>query len=288
MPVPNAAESSSPAATAAVERKPKKETRIQSAARAVNLLALVASGQTNNSGKELAAAAGLAVPTAHHLLATLVAEGFLAQDERARYLLGPKVAVLAHAYQRELTPPSYLLSPLHRLVSSTGETAYLATWRRGEIHLLAGIEGHHPVRVTTPTTGRYEDAHARASGKLFLAFLGEEERDAYLTAHSLRKRTAHTITSRRRLSEELKRTRERGYALDEEELDVGICCISAPVLEDGVLVAAYSMSVPTQRYRERCEQLVAATLATAATAAASARSPNGAADGANGRGGGSA
>ncbi len=244
---------------------PKKATRIQSAARAVNLLTLVAAGKTNGSGKELAEAAGLAVPTAHHLLATLVAEGFLTQDERSRYLLGPKIALLADAFQRDLTPPSYLLAPLQRLVATTRETAYLARWSRGEIHLLSGIEGSQTVRVTAPE-GPYRDAHARASGKLFLAHVDDEVRDAYLLSHPLRKLTEHTITSRRRLLDEFTAIREQGYATEEEELQVGLSCVATPVREDDVIVAVYSLAVPTQRFRAHRRELVDAAMDAALSA----------------------
>lgn len=246
-------------------RSAPTEVRIQSVTRATTLLTLVATNRTNGSGKALAQAAGLAVPTAHHLLATLVAEGFLAQDEHARYLLGPKIAVLTEALQRELTPPSYLLAALRELADRTGETSYLAAWRQGEIHLLSAIEGHHPVRVSVPTSP-YRDAHARASGKMFLAHLQPEAVDAYLSAHPLRKLTKATITTRKRFVEELERTRERGYALDDEEFQPGVSCISAPVIEDDVIVAAYSLSIPTQRYHERSRELTHATLAAAASA----------------------
>lgn len=243
-----------------------REMRVQSVSRATNLLMLVATRKTNGSGKALAQEAGLAVPTAHHLLATLVSEGFLAQDERARYLLGPKVAVLAEALQRELTPPNYLLEALQGLVAETGETSYLAAWRHGEIHLISAIEGHHPVRVSVPTSP-YHDAHARATGKLFLAFLDEDVRNGYLGAHPLRKLTSHTITVRKRLLKDLEATRERGYALDDEEFQNGVSCVSAPVLEDGVMVAAFSLSVPTQRWHESSEELIAAAQHAAASSA---------------------
>ncbi len=240
-----------------------REARIQSVARATTLLTLVATKRTDGSGKALADAAGLAVPTAHHLLATLIAEGYLTQDERSRYLLGPKVAVLADALQRELGAPRYLLAELHRLVAETGETCYLASWRRGKIHLLSVLEGDQPVRVTVPG-GAYLDAHARASGKLFLAHLDDDVRDAYLSARPLRRLTARTITTRRRFLAALEHTRALGYALDEEEFQDGVSCISVPVFEEGVIVAAYSLSVPTQRYRERRRALLDAALATCA------------------------
>ncbi len=240
--------------------KTAKPSRIQSVSRATTLLTLVATKATNGTGKELAEAAGLAVPTAHHLLATLVADGFLAQDERARYLLGPKISVLANALQRDLTPPSYLLAALHEIVKTTGETTYLATWRRGDIHLLSVVEGQKPVRVSVPL-GAYSDAHARASGKLFLAYLHEDERDGYLSNHPLRKVTATTITSRKRLLAALEETRQRGCAIDEEEFHDGVCCISVPVFEDDVIVAAYSLSIPAQRFHAHKQELIDAALA---------------------------
>jgi IclR family acetate operon transcriptional repressor len=69
--------------------------RIQAVARAVRLLMLVATHATDGSGKALAQSAGLATPTAHHLLSTLVQERLLARDERSRFILGPAAAVLA-------------------------------------------------------------------------------------------------------------------------------------------------------------------------------------------------
>ena len=91
-------------------------------ARAARLLLRVATRGTNGSCKALATATGLAVPTAHHLLGTLVANGLLVRDASARYQLGPEIAVLADAFQRERSVPEYLLGPLHQLADSTGET----------------------------------------------------------------------------------------------------------------------------------------------------------------------
>ncbi|MHB1929472.1 MAG: IclR family transcriptional regulator [Acidimicrobiales bacterium] len=233
-------------------------------ARAVKLLMLVASGQTGATGKELALAAGLPAPTAHHLLSTLVDEGLLAKDGSARYFLGMKVAVLADALQRAATAPAYLLEPLRQLAATTGETAYVATWRHGDIQVLASVEGHHPVRVTLPL-GPYTDAHARATGKLLLALAGEEVREAYLVSHPLAAITPRTIIDRGRLEEEFARTRERGYAIDVEEFQSGVCCVSAPVIHEQVVVAAYSISVPCHRFAERRDWLIDSTVSIASS-----------------------
>ncbi|MGH9028349.1 MAG: IclR family transcriptional regulator [Acidimicrobiales bacterium] len=233
--------------------------RIQAVSRAVRLLMLVASGETDATAKELAKAASISTPTAHHLLSTLVYEGVLAKDSKARYLLGTQVAVLADALQRAVTAPEYLLEPLRQLAATTGETSYVAAWRQGEIRVWASVEGHHSVRVSLPL-GPYTDAHARATGKLLLALTSEEQRNAYLAVHPLRPLTPRTIVDARRLKAEFEQIRENGYALDEEEFLSGVSCVSAAVVVEEVVVAAYSVSVPTPRFQESRLRLVDAVL----------------------------
>lgn len=244
--------------------------RVQSVARAARLLLLVATGASEPTGKGLAQAAGLPAPTAHHLLSTLVDEGLLARDSRARYVLGMKVAVLANALHRSLTAPEYLLDPLRQLAETTGETSYLAMWSQGDIKMKASVEGYHPVRVSLPL-GPYANAHARATGKLLLALASEELRTGYLAAHPLKALTPNTVTDFKRLEREFQRIRHDGYALDEEEFQAGVSCAAAPVLDEGIVVAAYSISAPTQRFNERRQWFIDAVLAVARAATPSSR-----------------
>ena len=243
--------------------------RIQSVSRALSLLSLVGRGDVEPTGTALAKAAGLAVPTAHHLLGTLAAHGLLARDEHGCYLLGPGVAVLADAYHRDASPRGYLLGPLRRLVAETGETGYLAAWRQGEIALLAVVDGQLPVRVSVPA-GPYRDAHARASGKLLLALADDRRRAGYLASHPLRAVTANTVTTGRRLADQLSAIRAQGYAVDQQEFQTGVSCVAAPVLHGGSVVASYALSVPAERFRSRYRELTKAVLAAAGTDLASA------------------
>jgi IclR family acetate operon transcriptional repressor len=236
---------------------------IQSVERAVGLLLLVASGETAGTGKALASAARLAVPTAHHLLRTLMVQGLLARDGNARYLLGPKIAVLADAFQRDLSVPDYLLGPLHQLATTTGETTYLAGWRNGDIQIIAKAEGNLPVRVSLPASGPYREAHARAAGKVMLAYASAGVRERYLLANPLRALTPRTIVDPTQFGAELERVRVCGYAVDEEEFLAGVGCIAVPVLQGALLVSAYSMSVPLQRFAEKRAGLTRALLDTA-------------------------
>lgn len=214
-----------------------------------------------------ASAVELALPTAHHLLATLCAEGLLARGPQRRYVLGPAVAVLADAYGRGDAVPDWLMGPLRQLAADSGETAYLTAWRGEEIHVLASIEGGRAVRVAGAERGAYRSPHGRATGKLLLAHATPERRRAVLGERPLAAVTAQTITDRDALEAELTAIRARGWAQDAEEFIEGVCCVSAPALRDGTLLAAFTVSVPAHHFERRRADLVAAAQRAAAAAA---------------------
>jgi IclR family transcriptional regulator, acetate operon repressor len=230
-------------------------TRIQSVARASQLLLWVAQQSRGASAKEIAEAQGLALPTTYHLLNTLIDQGLLAKGSDRRYILGRGTAILAHAYLRGKAVPDSLLAGVRELARRTEETAYLADWGEHEIRVLASVEGSQILRVADIGTGSYEHAHARANGKVLLAYAPLEVRQAYLRAHPLVPLTENTITDPRELEKELEGIRRRGCAYDDEEFAVGVSCVGAPLLLDGHLIAALGMSVPTERFKKRRAEL---------------------------------
>lgn len=250
----------------------EKGTRIQSVSRAAQLLMHVAGSPEGITTTAAATAAGLPVPTAHHLLATLCDEGLLARGEQRRFVLGPGVAALASAYSQAEGVAPWLLEPLRKLVREQQETAYLSAWRGQQIMVLASLESGAAVRVAGAERGAYEDPHARATGKLLLAFAEPHQRAAILGEGALIARTPHTIVDRAALAIELEAVREHGWAVDEEEFHEGVCCISAPAIVSGVLVAAFTLSVPTHGFDRRRAALVEA-VTSAAASAASAHAP---------------
>lgn len=242
-------------------------THIRSVSRAVQILVFLARQRDGRTATETAAALGIAVPTVYHLLNTLVAEGFLAKDPRRRYHLGPKIGLLADAFRTELTPPEYLLAPLQRLSETTGETAYVSAWRHGEIVVLACIEGDGAVRVRGPEVGMSGFAHARASGKLLLALVSPEEREAYLRTHNLERMTPGTIVDPDELNAELDRIAKRGYSWDDEEFREDVRCVAAPIVDGDAVVAAYTIAAPAKRFRQRRATLLEAVQAAARSVA---------------------
>jgi DNA-binding IclR family transcriptional regulator len=245
-------------------------TRIRSVAKAVQILMFLSEESEGATAREVADALGLPVATAHHLLNTLQAEGMLAKDSFRRFHLGPAIGALAEAFLRRPAPPEYLMEPLRDLANATGETAYLSGWQHDGAVVLATVEGSHAVHVKGLHTGFTGFAHARASGKLFLAFARPDVREGYMASGPLEARTPNTIVDPDALRQELKRVAKRGYSIDHEEFTLGVSCVSAPVLEGGVAVATYTVAAPTTRFaRERAELTTAVLAAARAARAAS-------------------
>jgi IclR family acetate operon transcriptional repressor len=240
-------------------------TRIRSVARACRLLALLARRPAGCTAADAARELELTVPTTHHLLNTLAGEGLVVKDSQRRFALGPQVAVLADGLVHQVVP-EYLARPLRAVAEATGETAYLAAWDGGTVRVLGSVEGARAVRVAEVERGPYRHGHARATGKLLLAFARPEVRAAYLAANPPVRLTERTIADPAALEAELDAVRERGFSEDREEFVEGVSCVSAPLLADGVVVAAFTVSAPSQRYDRHRAELRDAVLAAAAAA----------------------
>ena len=247
-------------------------TRIQSVTRAMRLLFLIADSEQGLTATEAARALSVSVPTAHHLLGTLVAEGALARDSGRRYVMGPRIGVLSDAFTRDLAVPHYLTAPLRWIAEQTGETVYLTGWRRQLITILQSVDGVHAVRVGGLVPGVANHAHARASGKVLLAHLSPDALQAYLTSYPLVAVTDRTIVDSRRFTRELGQVREQGFATDVDEFTLGVSCISVPVMEGRTsLIAAYTVSAPSDRYSEQREMLKETLLRAARSVSRHAR-----------------
>lgn len=242
---------------------------IASVGKALAALTVIAERRDSPLAKELAEALGVPAPTVYHLLNTLVAQGAVVKDgSRGGYRLGPRIGLLADAYLEQGEPLAKLEGPLKDLADRTGETAYLSGWRRGELEVIATAEGSFAVRVAQLQRGTVGSAHARASGKLLLAYARPGLRDQYLKEHPLERLTPNTICDRGQLDAELARIRARGYAEDREEFSVDVACLAAPVLSSGHVIGVYTVSSPSTRFAQSGEKLLTVLLDVCAQAQA--------------------
>jgi len=235
---------------------------VQSADRALAILAAFSETRREVGVSELAAELGLHKSTVSRLIATLEARG-LVRRAGERFAPGPELARLGSLAIRGLALVDLLRKPLARLAEETGETVNLAV-RRGDLALnIHQVETSHLIGVRD-WTGRAFPVHCTANGKVLLAF-GDGGLPRELPAL-----TEWTITDADELEEDLERTRERGYAVALEELELGLHAVAAPVLDGhGACVAAVSVSAPSYRLpKERIAEVAARCVTVAGEASA--------------------
>lgn len=231
-------------------QQPATRARINSVARAMNILTAIARSETGLSVREIAETIGVERQTAYHLVHTLADMGFIARGERRNYRLGLKTGVLAEAFQRQFSAPDHLRPLVRSLAATTGETCYAVGWWQGEIVTLDVARGTNAVRAAEVPHGQYEHAHARAAGKVLLAFAPGLRAREYLAGKPLVALTPSTLTDLGALQSEFETIRKNGYAIDNEEFALGVCCMAVP-LEAGTAPFAIALSAPAERFRER-------------------------------------
>ncbi|HEY6932631.1 MAG TPA: IclR family transcriptional regulator [Marmoricola sp.] len=202
---------------------------------------------------EMAARAGLAVPTAHRLVGELVEFGALARRPDGAYVIGRRIwdlGLLAPAQTglRQVAEPF-----LHDIYGATLATVHLAVRDGTEVLYLDRLAGHASVPVLS-TVGSRLPLHATGVGKVLLAHAPEEVQEQVLA--SLERVTAYTITQPGRLRVQLAAVRRQGYATTVEEMSLGACSVGVPITRDGRVVAALGIVVPSLK-RDRA-RLVAA------------------------------
>lgn len=235
--------------------------RVQSVARAAELLKALGALGGAASVFDLADRCGLNRSTAWRILATLEAEGLVERDPRSG-LYGAGYALVALAAAAGHEPLVRRAHPLLRaLAEACKETASLAVPRNLQLVYVDQVQAPHVMAANW--LGRPTPLHATSTGKALLAWLADDELAAALPAR-LQRFTDTTLTTRAALRTELARVRERGFAVSRGELEPALWGVSAPVLDGGRPVAVVSVWGTEGRVRARgLEALGARTASTA-------------------------
>jgi IclR family acetate operon transcriptional repressor len=217
------------------------------------------------SQNELAARLGLPRTTLYRLLGSLVARGMLRRDPLRRvWCIGQRCFEYARAAYAMPDLVAAAGSELRALRDMTGETTYVAALDGHEVVTLERCDGAHDERSRT-AVGARKPLHCTSQGKAILAALPAAQRDELVRAIPLPALTPHTITDRRRLQAELRRTAERGWSLDEEEIVPGVrCCGAAIVDAQGSVRGAISVAGPAFRLSAERVRLLGPEVAAAA------------------------
>ncbi len=250
-----------------VKRPKKPAYKVQVLDRAINILEFIGRQSSGEAAlPELSAAMKLHKTTTHRIAHVLESRGLLRRGvDSNRYRLGLHLydlgcQALDHVNIRDEARPL-----MTRIAYEVGETVHLALLDRTEVLYIERVEAQRSVTMGSKLGAR-NPVYCTALGKAILAFSPEPEADRVLSGAPMQARTRNTITSVLALKRELERIRDRGFAIDDEEIEEGIRCVAAPVLDmSEVAVAAISVSGLSSRITPDRYQLIGKTVMKAAS-----------------------
>ncbi len=199
---------------------------VQSVDRTIDVLEALADVGGEATLSELAARADLPLPTTHRLMHTLVLRGYARQLPSRRYTLGPHLVRLGDVAARQLGAG---VGPyLECLTGELGETTNIAILDRGMAVYLAQAASAHQMRMFTEV-GRRVHTHCTGVGKAMLSQLPRGAVEDIVSRAGMPAITELSITDLPSLLTELDTIRERGFAIDDGEQEVGVRCFAVPV-----------------------------------------------------------
>jgi IclR family KDG regulon transcriptional repressor len=244
----------------------KRKTRLSSVANALRVMKAFSDEQSEIGITALAQRLGLAKSTVHRLAATLIGEGMLEQDsETGKYRLGLAVFELGALVRRKMDVSSEARPYLKTLRDQTGETVHLAILDHASVVYINKMESRQAIRMSS-NVGARAPVYCTGDGKALLAFQPEEFVTQILKL-GLAARTPNTITDAKAFRRDLAATRARGYAIDNEESEVGMRCVAAPIrFHNGTVIASLSIAGPTHRVNRKILLAYAREVISAAAA----------------------
>jgi DNA-binding IclR family transcriptional regulator len=226
---------------------------VDAAAKALELLNAFSFTERKLSLNTLAARTGIPKATAFRLLATLEQSGFISKAG-AEYHLGIKCLVLGNIVAAGLDVREKARPHLVALRDATRETTHVAVLHQWQVVYLDRVPSPQPVGFMQSRPGAILPAYCTALGKVLLAGLPEADVMAWAESATFEPLTPFTNTSAAHLLHALRVTRQRGYAVDEQEHEMGVRCIAAPIRNHrGEVVAAISVAGPEYRMPESAE-----------------------------------
>ncbi|WP_341679403.1 IclR family transcriptional regulator [Niveibacterium sp. SC-1] len=210
--------------------------------------------------KQLAQETGLHPSTAHRILASMTARGFVERVDAGVYRLGIRLLQLGNLVKSRISVRDVAVDLMRRLHQTTGESVNLGV-RDGDqiVYVERTSSGRSAVRIVHIVGGR-APLHTTATGKLFLAAQPAPKVHEYARRTGLPGSTPASHTTIAALDKDLDRVRRHGIAYDLEEVEIGVRCIAAGIRDDsGTLVAGLSLSTPSERFNPDWAPLVRET-----------------------------
>jgi DNA-binding IclR family transcriptional regulator len=221
---------------------------INSILRAGNILKCFSRGEGTFKMSEISAQVGLDRSTTYRILLSLEKCGLVEKDPRTgEYSLGPATLEIGSAFLGRTDLIQIAKPVMADLALKVQETVNLAVLSETEILYIDKVDSPRSVGVMSKV-GQRNPVYCTSLGKALLAFQPEERQARILKAIEFKPLTPNTLTSKKRLIQELQAVKKQGYALDRREIEEDVECISAPIMDyQGAAIAAVSISGPQRK-----------------------------------------
>lgn len=233
-----------------VSQTPNAPT-VQVIERMFTLIDVLASREEPVSLKEISERTGLHPSTAHRILNDLATGRFIDRPQAGTYRLGMRLLELGNLVKSRLNVRDAALAPMRELHKQIQQPVSLSIRQGDEIVYIERAYSERSGMQVVRAIGGRAPLHLTSVGKLFLAADEPQRVRTYASRTGLAGHTKNSITQLVTLERELTKVRQTGVARDDEELEVGVRCMAAGILDDqGRLVAGLSISAPTSRLEE--------------------------------------
>jgi DNA-binding IclR family transcriptional regulator len=228
---------------------------VKSAERALALLELLTKRERPMGFGQIANSLGYPKSSLHQLLRTLIDRGWVeVESETGHYTLGIRTWEAGNAYLRALDLIARAKPYMEAVRDELDETVQLAVLDGRYNVYIAKVDGTQNLAMVS-AVGRRIEAHATGLGKALLSGLSDAQVVALFRGIEPEKFTTTTVSDLGELIVELDRVRASGYAIDNEEHTHGVRCVAAPLRDqNGTVIAALSVSVPTVRWTQENEK----------------------------------
>ncbi|MGA2390755.1 MAG: IclR family transcriptional regulator [Candidatus Sulfotelmatobacter sp.] len=232
--------------------------------RALAILEAVAQESKGLSNAEISRKLQIPKSSASYILRTLEAQNYLTRADSGKYKVGLKILSLSRGALSDLDVRGVALPIMRHLTRQTGLTSHLAILDGPEAVYVEKVEPESFIRMDT-WVGRRMRVHATSVGKALVAHIPQDALERIISKAGMEKRTPKTIITLPKLLKELDKVRTQGYAVDDEENNLGARCVGASVFNDrGLIEAALGLSGTTQQVSPQTMPAIVESLKDAA------------------------
>lgn len=234
------------------------DIKVKSLVKAVKVLECFSSNKPSLGISEISEMTGYNKATVYNIASTFTALGYLTQDQTTqRYHLGLKFLHFSYIINSNITLSTVMEPYLQKIADVTQETVFLGIPYEDKVLYLDTRTPNNQFR--RPILGEKASMYCTGLGKCLLAFTAPDKRP--FLPDNLPAFTVNTITTKAKLSEELEKIKERGYAIDNMEHEFGISCVAVPLFgQSHEIIGAISVSGPSLRFDEKAVESIYSSL----------------------------